>query len=100
MSIPVGCYGQTWRQGVLSDHLHQAEQAGAKVRLLASGTHVVVLPGGVVEPVLCSEIVEVWTEDGVIDGRCGIPVMRGAGHFCCEGHQWVETMVAEREVSA
>ncbi len=86
----LGTYGPKYREGVLSDHLCWAQQAGATTRLTASGRHRVVFPDGSTAQVLCSEIVRIPTEDGPIDGRCGSPVAAGEGHYCCDAHSWVE----------
>ena len=71
----VGAYGQDWRTGVLS------EEAPWTVTC-----------EGEVFPVLCSEMLEVSTEDGPIVGRCGRDVVAGVfdravtvPHWC-EGH--------------
>jgi hypothetical protein len=78
---PVGRYGRDWVQGVVSDHLRPHHQ----VRRLAGGDWVVVLPDGSAEFVLCSELIWVDTEDGRIDGRCGLRV--DAEGYACEGHR-------------
>lgn len=82
-----GCYGPTWRQGVLSDHLGYV---GDDVRIVTSPSGArtyAVDRHGDTYPVLCSEIVAIRTEDGVIDGRCGDYVVDGGPR--CEGHTFV-----------
>jgi hypothetical protein len=66
-----GCYGQGWRQGLLSDHVGLALDLGFRVVTL-SHTRRLVCEDGLTFPVVCSEIVMVDTEDGPIDGRCGL----------------------------
>lgn len=63
-----GAYGQDWTTGILAEHVHLAEQAGVEIDV----------------PILCGEIVEIWTEDGRIHGRCGTEVEPGG--FACPGH--------------
>jgi hypothetical protein len=104
----VSTYGPDWTQGVVSDHVHRALEAGWTQRVTAGGRHVVVSPDGYPEPVLCSEIVRIDTEDGPTDGRCGCQV-DGAG-IACEGHaamvaEWMaqgeaETLAWERSLDA
>ena len=73
-----GRYGQTWRQGVLTDHLWMAQDKGLAVHEAANGALWIHAPeGGPAERVLCSELVWVHTEDGTIDGRCGVPIVHG-----------------------
>lgn len=82
-----GHYGPDWRRGVVSDHLHLVVvEGGATVHTSASGRRTYVTHDGVTEPVLCSELVEVPTEDGPIEGRCGRYVVNGV---TCEGHAWL-----------
>src|SRR5262249_6140128 len=78
-------YGQGWALGLLSEHEASFLAAGGRVRTSASGhRRWAILPSGETHPVVCSELVEVWTEDGRMDGRCGGPVA-GDG-WACEGH--------------
>lgn len=79
----VSSYGSEWRAGVITEHL--ALLPYDNVRLLASGTPVVVNADGTAYPVLCSELVEIATEDGIITGRCGERVHGDA--FGCAGHE-------------
>lgn len=79
-----GMYGPTWRQGILSDHVHLAIEGGATERRSASGRRFYVTQDGRTEPVLCSELVEVWTEDGCTGGRCGRYATDGV---TCDGHR-------------
>lgn len=81
----IGTYGQTWRQGIVADHVHLAREAGWVTMPFASGHLMAVSPDGrQVEPVLCGEAVLVYTEDGPITGRCGDYVRRDG--VACEGH--------------
>lgn len=81
-----GCYGPEWRQGVLSDHLGYVSER-ARIRTSASGARTYVTEDRSTWPVLCSELIAIRTEDGVIDGRCGDYVVDGGP--CCEGHAFV-----------
>lgn len=70
----VGSYGPTWRTGVLSEHLSAFTAAGGGLRAAASGSGLLwAVPAAraAVVPVVCSEIVEIPTEDGPVSGRCG-----------------------------
>lgn len=79
--------------GILVDHLADAEAHGAQPVTSAAGTQSVLLwdadGNADVFPVVCGDLIEVWTEDGPISGRCGLPVL--ADGYACEGH------TAERE---
>lgn len=80
----VGFYGNDPKSGVLFDHLEGFDAAGGIVRGAASGTgRVWAVVDGRAYPVVCSEIIEVWTEDGRSDGRCGRPIEVGP---YCEAH--------------
>jgi hypothetical protein len=79
MTTIVGSYGPEWTQGVLAEHCHSAH-----VHRLASGNRVVILDN-LTYPILCGEIVEIPTEDGLIDGRCGARVE--GDNFACPSHQ-------------
>jgi hypothetical protein len=70
IEAPVGNYGQDWKAGVLSEHLRPAHSA----RRLPGGTWIVIQPDGSTNKIVCSELIWVFTEDGRIDGRCGLPV--------------------------
>lgn len=77
-----GAYGQEWTHGVLVDHVEDSDTV-----VFVKG-EAFVKDGVERVPVLCGEFVEVWTEDGPMDGRCGRPVPKvghEAGH-ACEGH--------------
>lgn len=96
-----GMYGQDWTQGVLVDHLDRATAAGMVVRTMpASRRQYVTGPrGGVAFPVVCGDLVEVWTEDGRMDGRCGLPVLAGAP--ACEAHaEQIAYWAAQTEAEA
>ena len=69
-----GNYGQDWVEGVLSDHLHLAESRGLITVFDADGGFFVRdVDTFDMLPVVCSEIVWIYTEDGRMDGRCGKP---------------------------
>lgn len=87
-------YGNSWRQGVISEHLR------GEPTFLVDGVLSVVDDYDEVEPVLCSELVWVDTEEGRIDGRCGDYVDVELGGFACTGHaeerlQWASQSEAE-----
>lgn len=88
-----GAYGQDWTTGVLAEHL----PSDANLRVIASGRLIALVPSAYkmldTVPVLCGEIVPIHTEDGTIDGRCGLPV-HGIDGFACPGHQ--EAIMAYR----
>ena len=71
-----GLYGQSWREGVILDHLGLAE-ASPHIKIHHTPTGRVWLyptGGGQAVPLVCAEIIEVWTEDGRSSGRCGAPL--------------------------
>lgn len=83
-----GSYGPDWKTGVVVDHLGSAVEAGMLVHTSPSGAVYVTGPkGGVAVPVVCGEIIMIDTEDGRIDGRCGLPVKADEG--ACPGH-WAQ----------
>lgn len=87
MTVPsdyVGMYGQDYTRGVLSDHLYHFAGQGNGEQVDETG-HLTVTVDGVEEPVLCSEIIAIHTEDGPMSGRCGYRVL--PGDFACESHQ-------------
>ena len=73
-----GRFGQDWTEGVLSEGLD------LPTRRLTGGTLVAIDGDGFALKVLCSEVVEIRTEDGRTDGRCGHPV--DAEGWACPGH--------------
>ena len=86
----VGSYGEDWRQGVLSEHLEHVKD---HLRQLVNGRVVVVDEYGNAWPIVCSELVEIWTEDGPIVGRCGKKVEEGGAcraHFHPVRESWAE----------
>lgn len=87
LSDVTGAYGQDWSQGVLAEHVGLV--GNALRRVSASGRlYVYEFSAGRMAsavPVLCGELVEIWTEDGRIDGRCGGSVY-GMDGFACPGH--------------
>lgn len=76
----IGAYGQDWITGILAEHVSE----DAAIIVDTSG-RTFVLAVGDNFPVLCGEIVEIQTEDGLISGRCGRPVYNRG--FACPGHQ-------------
>lgn len=83
----VSGYGHDWNEGILSEHVYLLEQAGGTVR--RDGDRDVVDVDGRAVPVVCSELIEIHTEDGPITGRCGYPVV--AGDAFCVGHRsWLD----------
>lgn len=82
----IGSYGHAWRVGVVSDHVAWAERVGARIVRGALATWVVDdEASGRAYPVLCGDIVEIDTEDGPIDGRCGLLAV-DQDELACEGH--------------
>lgn len=81
IEAPVGSYGQNWKAGVLSEHI----RPGHTTHRLPTGTLIVIQPDGSTNKVVCSELIEVWTEDGRITGRCGLPV--DESDLTCAGHE-------------
>lgn len=80
-----GAYGPDWETGVLADHVGAATEAGILIHRSPKGwAHATGPKGGAAVPVLCGEIIWINTEDGRIDGRCGLPVRHG--EFACPGH--------------
>ena len=96
----IGGYGQTWRPGVISEQVPAFIASGGIVRPAASGSGLswAVTPDGTAVPVVCSDLVEIWTEDGSMSGRCGADAtVNGA----CEGHaeeaaSWLAASESER----
>lgn len=77
-----GCYGQDWKQGLLVDHVMEAEHNGFRVVTLTR-TRRLVCEDGKTFPVVCGDLIAVRTEDGMIDGRCGLVAnLEGA----CDAH--------------
>jgi hypothetical protein len=68
-----GVYGRSPRQGIISEHVYAALRAGFELRTGVDGDYVADSNGDTA-PVLCSELVEVWDEDGPRSGRCGVPL--------------------------
>lgn len=82
-----GGYGPDWRRGVLVDDLARATALGLAVRTLTRTQWVVSddpAENGLACPVVCGHLVWVYTEDGRMDGRCGVPAVPGRG--ACDGH--------------
>lgn len=80
----IGSYGQTWRSGLLSEHLDLFRRAGGTHRPSRNaGAGWAVIDGKAV-PVVCSEIVRVDTEDGPVSGRCGANALDATG--TCHAH--------------
>lgn len=85
-----GMYGPHWTQGVLSEHVTEPT-------LTHDGT-VFVFAEGALWPVLCSELVEIHTEDGTIVGRCGTPVDASDGFACAHHFRVIERARIEAEL--
>ena len=67
-----GVYGNgPFRQGIISEHVPSALNAGLRLHPLTRSAFVVD-PEGRTSPVLCSELIRVDTEDGPVSGRCGV----------------------------
>lgn len=82
----IGLYGDRWKEGLLSEHLELFIAAGGVHRPSRSdGAGWAVIDRRAV-PVVCSEIVEVWTEDGRMDGRCGANALAASG--TCPAHDF------------
>lgn len=89
----MGNYGQEWAEGILTENLDRALKAGFATMINADGTlHVYDDESGEAVLLVCSELVEVWTEDGRIIGRCGQPAIANAtgDWIWCEGHDLPE----------
>lgn len=75
-------YGAAFRRGVLSDHVGLLG-VDAHVHVSVSGARTYVTDATGTEPVLCSDLVQLYDEDGPYDGRCGdFATDEGA----CAGH--------------
>lgn len=80
-----GVYGPgPFRLGVLSEWEGIAEEAGMIVRTTATSRWVTGPKGGAAFPILCSELIPVETEDGIVSGRCGQAVTVDSAW--CPGH--------------
>lgn len=81
-----GAYGPNNRVGVLSEHLDLALRTGLVARRLPGSTWVYDpdQPGERAVPVVCSELVPIWTEDGRVTGRCG--ELAGPSTGMCHTH--------------
>lgn len=79
----IGGYGPRWEQGILTEHLYLAESLGLTLVTETDGT--ATIEG---TPVVCSEVIGIYTEDGTITGRCGEPaILNACGDWIwCEGH--------------
>lgn len=77
-----GYYGQEWKRGILLDHLHLAKEHGLRVTTVAAGTTWISEGTRVAVPLVCGELIWIDTEDGRIDGRCGLRL----NHFACPRH--------------
>lgn len=80
----IGMYGQHWNQGVLTEHEYRALELGAVVLWGPDGSRWLQFDGGDVQPVVCSDLIWIYTEDGRQDGRCGLAVFTDDGS--CPGH--------------
>lgn len=77
-------YGRAWKPGILTEHVHLLGDSVRVAVTTAGRTWAYPAGGGKAVPVVCSELIEVRTEDGPIVGRCGIQVLHD--RFACEGH--------------
>lgn len=68
-----GSYGTSWLPGVLAEHVELFVQAGGILRPRRDGGRWAVDETGHAVPVVCGELIQVWTEDGPQSGRCGKP---------------------------
>lgn len=66
-----GDSGITYRRSLISEHVEAFRDAGGRIHTAASGLRWAIVPGEAAAPVVCSEIIQVETEDGVDTGRCG-----------------------------
>lgn len=82
----VGVYGcDSDMHGVLSDHVARLEEAGGVV----NDDGLAFFPGEQVHmPVVCSEVIKTYSEDGTGTGRCGMPIQKGTPW--CRSHQMAE----------
>ena len=87
-----GNYGPRWTEGILTDHLDAAVEAGLQLRAQSDGTAILTNSDGDSWQLVCSDVVLIATEDGPITGRCGEPAIRNAnGEFIwCRGHDMPE----------
>jgi hypothetical protein len=93
----VATYGDAHRRtGILSEHRSLAAIAGLRERKLAAGTSWLVAADGRAFPVLCSELIEVATEDGPVSGRCGALASDPLG--MCPGHTYAATGSEEPDI--
>jgi hypothetical protein len=79
--------GRDHRQGVCSDHMRTAlELPGTRLVEGVLAAYVVDdAAGGVAYPVTCGDLIEIRTEDGLSDGRCGL-LATDREAYQCEGH--------------
>lgn len=80
----VGAFGPDWRPGVLSEQFDLFLRAGGVHRPSShDGAGWAVIDGRAV-PIVCSEVIAVYTEDGPVSGRCGANALGATG--TCDGH--------------
>lgn len=91
-----------YRRGVASDHVRAAAELEGVVVVTGTLCQYVVdeAADGAAYPVLCSELVEVSTEDGPSDGRCGF-LATDQEMGSCAGHaeerrEWTAMSEAEK----
>ena len=83
---PDGEYGIAYRRGLLSEHADAFLAAGGKIEPVGDGgAGRAILSDGSTVPVVCSELIEVLTEDGRESGRCGADAA-DAEPGLCESH--------------
>jgi hypothetical protein len=82
-----GSYGHQWKTGILSEHRMVADTTpNIRFHNSASGATWAYDTNDLRHPavrVVCSEVIEIGTEDGPVSGRCGAPTIDG---YFCEGH--------------
>jgi len=76
-------YGQTYRLGLISDHVEMFAAVGGEIRKGNAHAGWAVVDRKAY-PILCSEIIRINTEDGPISGRCGGFALPDTGR--CSGH--------------
>jgi hypothetical protein len=93
-----GVYGRgPFTTGIISEHVDLALRAGFTLHTGVDGDYLKDAEGDTAL-VLCSELIEVVTEDGRESGRCGIPVI--PDQWACEGHWFDMDALCEHGMAA